>query len=71
MPGEIDLFSLLVPGLLPILAGCVLVFVVLDLVLARLPSKANASPASTRMEIPPPKHSTKSSTPPGASSFRA
>ncbi|MDE1005494.1 MAG: DUF1656 domain-containing protein [Paraburkholderia fungorum] len=35
MPGEIDLFSLLVPGLLPILAGCVLVFVVLDLVLAR------------------------------------
>lgn len=36
MPGEIDLFSLLVPGLLPILAGCVLLFVVLDLVLARL-----------------------------------
>ncbi|USU19162.1 DUF1656 domain-containing protein [Paraburkholderia fungorum] len=36
MPGEIDLLSLLVPGLLPILAGCVLVFVVLDLVLARL-----------------------------------
>ncbi|MGF6574820.1 hypothetical protein ABH945_006948 [Paraburkholderia sp. GAS333] len=36
MPGEIDLFSLLVPGLLPILAGSVLFFVVLDLVLARL-----------------------------------
>jgi hypothetical protein len=36
MPGEIDLFSLLVPGLLPVLAGCVLVFIVLDLVLARL-----------------------------------
>ncbi|WP_144113910.1 DUF1656 domain-containing protein [Paraburkholderia sp. BCC1886] len=36
MPGEIDLFSLLVPGLLPILAGCVLFFVALDLVLARL-----------------------------------
>jgi hypothetical protein len=36
MPGEIELFSLLVPGLLPILAGCVLLFVVLDLVLARL-----------------------------------
>jgi hypothetical protein len=36
MPGEIDLFSLLVPGLLAILAGCVLLFVVLDLVLARL-----------------------------------
>ncbi|MDE1182136.1 DUF1656 domain-containing protein [Paraburkholderia sp.] len=36
MPGEIDLFSLLVPGLLPILAGCALLFVVLDLVLARL-----------------------------------
>lgn len=36
MPGEIDLFSLLMPGLLPILAGCVLFFVVLDLVLARL-----------------------------------
>ena len=36
MPGEIDLFSLLMPGLLPILAACVLLFVVLDLVLARL-----------------------------------
>jgi hypothetical protein len=36
MPGEIDLFSLLVPGLLPVLAGCVLLFIVLDLVLARL-----------------------------------
>ncbi|MBB3261694.1 hypothetical protein F4827_006562 [Paraburkholderia bannensis] len=36
MPGQIDLFSLLVPGLLPILAGCVLLFVLLDLVLARL-----------------------------------
>jgi hypothetical protein len=36
MPGEIDLFSLLVPGLLPILAGCVLLFIALDLVLARL-----------------------------------
>ncbi|SOE95727.1 Protein of unknown function [Burkholderia sp. D7] len=35
MPGEIDLFSLLVPGLLPVLAGCVLLFIVLDLVLAR------------------------------------
>lgn len=36
MPGEIDLFSLLVPGLLPILVGCVLLFIALDLVLARL-----------------------------------
>ncbi|RKE35736.1 uncharacterized protein DUF1656 [Paraburkholderia sp. BL23I1N1] len=36
MPGEIDLFSLLVPGLLPLLVGCVLLFIVLDLVLARL-----------------------------------
>jgi hypothetical protein len=36
MPGQIDLFSLLVPGLLPILAGCVLLFVLLDLTLARL-----------------------------------
>ncbi|ASW02587.1 DUF1656 domain-containing protein [Paraburkholderia aromaticivorans] len=36
MPGEIDLFSLLVPGLLPILAACALLFAVLDLVLARL-----------------------------------
>ncbi|OXC72710.1 DUF1656 domain-containing protein [Caballeronia sordidicola] len=36
MPGEIDLFSLLVPGLLPILVGCTLLFVVLDLVLAKL-----------------------------------
>ncbi|GAB5097198.1 DUF1656 domain-containing protein [Caballeronia sp. LP006] len=36
MPREIDVFSLLMPGLLPILAGCVLLFVVLDLVLARL-----------------------------------
>lgn len=36
MPGEIDLFSLLVPGLLPILAGCALLFFLLDLVLARL-----------------------------------
>ncbi len=35
MPGEIDLFSLLMPGLLPILAACVLLFVLLDLVLAR------------------------------------
>ena len=34
MPGEIDIFSLLVPGLLPILVGCALLFVVLDLVLA-------------------------------------
>jgi hypothetical protein len=36
MPGEIDLFSLLVPGLLPVLVGCVLLFIALDLVLARL-----------------------------------
>jgi hypothetical protein len=36
MPREIDLFALLVPGLLPILAGCALLFVVLDLALARL-----------------------------------
>ncbi|MFM0060868.1 DUF1656 domain-containing protein [Paraburkholderia phytofirmans] len=36
MPGQIDVFSLLVPGLLPILAGCALLFVVLDLLLARL-----------------------------------
>lgn len=36
MPGEIDLFSLLVPSLLPILVGCVLLFFILDLVLARL-----------------------------------
>jgi hypothetical protein len=36
MPGEIDVLSLLVPGLLPILAVCVVVFVVLDLILARL-----------------------------------
>jgi len=36
MPGEIDLLSLLVPGLLPILAACVLLFVVLDFILARL-----------------------------------
>jgi hypothetical protein len=36
MPGEIELFSLLVPGLLPILVGCVAVFVVVDLLLARV-----------------------------------
>jgi hypothetical protein len=36
MPGEIDFFSLLIPGLLPILIACALIFVVLDLVLARL-----------------------------------
>ena len=36
MPREIDVFALLVPGLLPILVGCVLFFVVLDLALARL-----------------------------------
>lgn len=36
MPGEIDIFSLLMPGLLPVLAGCALCFVVLDLALARL-----------------------------------
>jgi protein AaeX len=36
MPAEIDLFSLLMPGLLPILVACVLIFVFLDLLLARL-----------------------------------
>jgi len=36
MPGEIDLLSLLVPGLLPIFAACVLLFTVCDLLLARL-----------------------------------
>jgi len=36
MPGEIDLLALFVPGLLPILAGCALLFVVLDLILSRL-----------------------------------
>ena len=36
MPGEIDFLSLLVPGLLPILVACVVCFVVLDLILARL-----------------------------------
>lgn len=36
MPREIDLFSLFVPGLLPILVVCTLLFVVLDLALARL-----------------------------------
>ncbi|MGF6774792.1 hypothetical protein P3T18_007313 [Paraburkholderia sp. GAS199] len=35
MPREIDLFSLLVPSLLPILAVCVLIFIGLDLVLAK------------------------------------
>lgn len=36
MPGEIDLFSLLVPGLLPILASCIVLFIALDLILAKL-----------------------------------
>ncbi|MEM5329228.1 DUF1656 domain-containing protein [Paraburkholderia sp. JHI2823] len=36
MPREIEFFSLLVPGLLPILAACALLFVALDLVLARV-----------------------------------
>ncbi|CAM2159715.1 MULTISPECIES: DUF1656 domain-containing protein [Paraburkholderia] len=36
MPREIEWFSLLVPGLLPILAGCVLLFVIVDLACARI-----------------------------------
>lgn len=36
MPREIALFSLLVPSLLLILAGCVMVFIVLDLMLSRM-----------------------------------
>jgi hypothetical protein len=36
MSGEIDFLSLLVPGLLPILIGCVLLFILLDLVLAKV-----------------------------------
>jgi protein AaeX len=36
MPREIAVFSLLMPGLLLILLGCVVVFVLLDLGLSRL-----------------------------------
>ncbi|CAG9226809.1 conserved hypothetical protein [Paraburkholderia tropica] len=36
MPREIEWFSLLMPGLLPILAACVLLFVIVDLAFARL-----------------------------------
>ncbi|MGG1948241.1 DUF1656 domain-containing protein [Trinickia sp. NRRL B-1857] len=36
MPREIEWFSLLVPGLLPILAACALSFLAVDLALARL-----------------------------------
>jgi hypothetical protein len=36
MPRDIVLFSLFVPSLLPILVGCVLVFVALDLLISRL-----------------------------------
>jgi protein AaeX len=36
MPREIALFSLLVPSLLPILVGCALLFVALDLLISRL-----------------------------------
>ncbi len=36
MPAEIEIFSFLVPYLLPVLVGCVVVFVMLDLLLARL-----------------------------------
>lgn len=35
MPREISLFGLLLPSLLPILIGCVVVFIALDLVLSR------------------------------------
>ena len=34
MPRDIVLFSLFVPSLLPILVGCVLVFVALDLLIS-------------------------------------
>ncbi|MGC1550038.1 MAG: DUF1656 domain-containing protein [Rhodanobacter sp.] len=36
MPREIAVFTLLVPSLLPILAGCVVAFIVLDLILSRI-----------------------------------
>ena len=36
MPREIDVWSLLIPGLLPVLAACAVLFVMLDLVLAKL-----------------------------------
>jgi hypothetical protein len=36
VPGEIEFFSLLLPGLLPILAVCAASFVVIDLFLAKL-----------------------------------
>ncbi|CAD6532878.1 DUF1656 domain-containing protein [Paraburkholderia sabiae] len=36
MPAEIEIGSFLVPYLLPVLIGCVMVFVVLDLLFARL-----------------------------------
>jgi protein AaeX len=36
MPREIAIFSLLVPSLLPVLLGCVLVFIPLDLLISRL-----------------------------------
>jgi protein AaeX len=35
MPREIAVFSLLIPGLLPILLGCVVIFAVLDRLLTR------------------------------------
>ncbi len=35
MPGEIAVFSLLVPSLLPIFMGCFAVFIGLDLLLSR------------------------------------
>jgi protein AaeX len=36
MPREIAIFSLFVPSLLPILFGCVVVFIALDLLISRL-----------------------------------
>jgi protein AaeX len=36
MPAEIEFCGFLVPYLLPVLVGCVIVFVMLDLLLARL-----------------------------------
>lgn len=36
MPREIAIFSLFVPTLLPILVGCALAFVALDLLISRL-----------------------------------
>jgi len=36
MPREVDLYGVLVPGLLPVFLGCLLLMVPIDLLLGRL-----------------------------------